>query len=65
VRRAKSGRTVTVRPPSQPAREAVEWLGRYELFWSESFDRLTMHTERREKARASSEDDESKAGAPD
>jgi DNA-binding transcriptional ArsR family regulator len=43
VTRSKSGRTVTVRLRSQPMREAVAWLRRYEHFWSRSLDRLAAY----------------------
>jgi DNA-binding transcriptional ArsR family regulator len=43
VTRSKSGRTVTVRLRPQPMREAVEWLRRYEHFWSGSLDRLAAY----------------------
>ena len=43
--RAKSGRTVTVRLRPQPMREAMDWLRRYERFWSSSLDRLTAYAE--------------------
>jgi DNA-binding transcriptional ArsR family regulator len=45
VTRSKAGRTVTVRLRPQPMREAVEWLRRYERFWSASLDRLTAYAE--------------------
>ena len=48
ITRSKSGRTVTVRLRAQPMREAMEWLGRYERFWSGSLDRLTAYTESKE-----------------
>jgi len=48
ITRSKSGRTVTVRLRSQPMREAMEWLRRYERFWSSSLDRLTSYAERKE-----------------
>jgi DNA-binding transcriptional ArsR family regulator len=52
VTRSKVGRTVTVRLASQPMREAMDWLRRYERFWSASLDRLTAYSEREEaKAR--------------
>jgi DNA-binding transcriptional ArsR family regulator len=52
VTRSKVGRTVTVRLASEPMREAVDWLRRYERFWSASLDRLTAYAEREEaKAR--------------
>jgi len=48
VVRAKAGRIVTVRLSPEPMREALEWLSRYERFWSGSLDRLTAFAERRE-----------------
>ena len=52
VTRSKVGRIVTVRLASEPMREAVDWLRRYERFWSASLDRLTAYAEREEaKAR--------------
>ena len=47
--RSKLGRTVTVRLRPEPMREAVEWLQRYERFWSESLDRLAVYAERKER----------------
>ena len=48
VTRSKSGRTVTVRLRAKPMREAMQWLGRYERFWSGSLDRLTRYAESKE-----------------
>jgi DNA-binding transcriptional ArsR family regulator len=48
VTRSKSGRTVTVRLRAKPMREAMEWLRRYERFWSVSLDRLVGYAERSE-----------------
>ena len=48
VTRSKSGRTVTVRLRPQPMRAAMEWLQRYERFWSSSLDRLTAFAESQE-----------------
>jgi DNA-binding transcriptional ArsR family regulator len=48
VTRSKSGRTVSVTLRSQPMREAVEWLRRYERFWSSRLDRLTSYAESKE-----------------
>jgi DNA-binding transcriptional ArsR family regulator len=48
ITRSKSGRTVTVRLRPQPMREAMEWLQRYERFWSNSLDRLTAYAENKE-----------------
>lgn len=52
ITRSKTGRTVTVRLRPEPMREAMEWLRRYERFWSASLDRLAAYAEAREtKAR--------------
>jgi DNA-binding transcriptional ArsR family regulator len=48
VTRTKSGRTVTVQLRPRPMREAMEWLKRYERFWSTGLDRLTAYAERKE-----------------
>jgi DNA-binding transcriptional ArsR family regulator len=48
ITRSKSGRTVTVQLRAQPMREAMEWLKRYERFWSSSLDRLTSYAESKE-----------------
>ena len=48
ITRSKVGRTVTVRLRPEPLREAIDWLRRYERFWSESLDRLAVYAERQE-----------------
>jgi DNA-binding transcriptional ArsR family regulator len=48
VTRSKTGRTVTVRLRPQPMREVMEWLRRYERFWSEGLDRLAAYAESKE-----------------
>ena len=48
ITRSKAGRTVTVRLSPDPMRAAMEWLHRYEHFWSASLDRLAAYAERRE-----------------
>jgi DNA-binding transcriptional ArsR family regulator len=48
VIRSKSGRTVTVRLRAQPMREAMQWLRRYERFWSGRLDRLAAYAESKE-----------------
>jgi DNA-binding transcriptional ArsR family regulator len=48
VTRSKSGRTVTVRLRTRPMREAMEWLRRYERFWSGRLDRLAAYAESKE-----------------
>ena len=40
VERSKSGRTVTVSLTAGPMEAAMEWLQRYERFWSGSLDKL-------------------------
>jgi DNA-binding transcriptional ArsR family regulator len=48
VTRSKTGRTVTVRLRTKPMREAMDWLRRYERFWSNSLDRLADYAESKE-----------------
>ncbi len=48
ITRAKHGRTVDVRLTPAPLREATEWLGRYERFWTPALDRLAAHAEAKE-----------------
>jgi len=48
ITRSKAGRTVTVRLRSEPIREAIDWLRRYERFWSKSLDRLAAYAEHKE-----------------
>lgn len=48
VVRQKVGRTVTVRLSPGPMREALDWLGRYERFWTHSLDRLVTYAEAKE-----------------
>ncbi len=50
IARSKSGRTVTVRLRAKPMREAMDWLRRYERFWTASLDRLAVLAEAREAA---------------
>jgi DNA-binding transcriptional ArsR family regulator len=49
ITRSKAGRTVTVRLAPRPMREAMNWLRRYERFWSASLDRLAAYAERKER----------------
>ena len=46
--RSKQGRTVTVRLRPEPMKQAMDWLSRYERFWSKSLDRLATYAERKE-----------------
>jgi DNA-binding transcriptional ArsR family regulator len=55
VRREKRGRTVTVRLTPDPLKAAVDWLNRYERFWSASLDRLVEVAEAREAAEPADE----------
>jgi len=48
ITRTKVGRTVTARLRPEPMKEAMDWLRRYERFWTESFDRLTAYAETKE-----------------
>ncbi len=48
VHRSKAGRTVTVRISPEPMKAAMDWLERYERFWSASLDRLAAYAERKE-----------------
>ena len=55
ISRAKHGRTVDVRLTPAPLREAMDWLERYERFWTPALDRLTAHAEARERAMQAAE----------
>lgn len=48
ISRSKAGRVVTVRIQPEPMREAMDWLRRYERFWSMSLDRLAAYAEGKE-----------------
>jgi DNA-binding transcriptional ArsR family regulator len=45
VTRKKTGRTVACRLRAEPMQEAMQWLGKYERFWSERLDRLAAYLE--------------------
>ena len=45
VAREKTGRVVACRLTATPMRQAMDWLGRYQRFWSESLDRLAAFVE--------------------
>lgn len=45
VTRAKTGRTVACRLAAGPMEDAMQWLARYQRFWSESLDRLAAFVE--------------------
>ncbi|HVY18354.1 MAG TPA: metalloregulator ArsR/SmtB family transcription factor [Rhodopila sp.] len=48
VTRSKQGRTVAVRLAPDPMKEAMDWLRRYERFWSARLDRLVAYAEAQE-----------------
>jgi DNA-binding transcriptional ArsR family regulator len=48
ITRSKSGRTVTVRLRPEPMKKALNWLQRYERFWSVSLERLAAYAESKE-----------------
>src|SRR3979490_2098035 len=45
ITRTKTGRTVSVHLSVGPMREAMEWLKRYESFWTVSLDLLAVLVE--------------------
>jgi DNA-binding transcriptional ArsR family regulator len=45
ITREKVGRTVSCRLHAEPMERAMEWLNRYEKFWSERLDRLAAFLE--------------------
>jgi len=52
ITRSKQGRTVTVRLRPEPIRGALDWLRRYERFWSTRLDRLAAYSEHEEAKRS-------------
>ena len=48
ITRSKKGRIVTVRLAPEPMKEAMDWLRRYERFWSARLDRLAAYAEAEE-----------------
>lgn len=50
ISRTKTGRVVTVRLAAEPLKEAVDWLGHYEAFWTASLDRLAAFLEKDEES---------------
>ena len=45
IARAKTGRTVACRLTAEPMEQAMDWLNRYQRFWSENLDRLAAFVE--------------------
>ena len=59
ITRSKKGRIVTVRLVPEPMEEAMNWLRRYERFWSRNLDRLAAYAEAEEaKAKAATKTQE-------
>jgi DNA-binding transcriptional ArsR family regulator len=48
ITRSKKGRTVAVRLAPEAMQDAMNWLRRYERFWSASVDRLAAYAEAEE-----------------
>jgi DNA-binding transcriptional ArsR family regulator len=45
ITRTKTGRTVVCRLAAGPMEEAMQWLARYERFWTDTLDRLAAFVE--------------------
>jgi DNA-binding transcriptional ArsR family regulator len=45
IARAKTGRIVACRLTATPMEQAMDWLNRYQRFWSENLDRLAAFVE--------------------
>jgi DNA-binding transcriptional ArsR family regulator len=45
IARSKTGRTVACRLTAEPMEQAMDWLNRYQRFWSEQLDRLAAFVE--------------------
>jgi DNA-binding transcriptional ArsR family regulator len=45
VTRQKTGRTVACRLTAAPMQQAIDWLSKYERFWTERLDRLAAYLE--------------------
>jgi len=45
IARSKTGRTVACRLTAQPMEQAMDWLNRYQRFWSDRLDRLAAFVE--------------------
>jgi DNA-binding transcriptional ArsR family regulator len=45
ITRSKTGRTVACQLTAQPMEQAMQWLNRYQRFWSEQLDRLAAFVE--------------------
>jgi DNA-binding transcriptional ArsR family regulator len=58
ITRSKKGRTVAVRLAPEPMEEALNWLRRYERFWSTSLDRLAAYAQAEEAKAAAAKTQE-------
>ncbi len=45
IAREKTGRTVACRLTARPMEQAMDWLSRYQRFWSDTLDRLAAFVE--------------------
>src|SRR5450432_1906842 len=45
IARAKTGRIVACRLTADPMQQAMDWLNRYQRFWSDNLDRLAAFVE--------------------
>jgi DNA-binding transcriptional ArsR family regulator len=45
ISREKTGRTVACRLTAKPMEQAMDWLNRYQRFWSDNLDRLAAFVE--------------------
>jgi DNA-binding transcriptional ArsR family regulator len=45
IAREKAGRTVACRLTASPMEQAMDWLNRYQRFWSDNLDRLAAFVE--------------------
>jgi DNA-binding transcriptional ArsR family regulator len=45
IARTKTGRTVACRLTASPMEQAMDWLNRYQRFWSDNLDRLAAFVE--------------------
>lgn len=66
ITRTKTGRTVTCRLTAAPMEQAMEWLSRYQRFWSAQLDRLAAFVEKDlcSPSQASPSPDDSKPQPP-
>jgi DNA-binding transcriptional ArsR family regulator len=53
IARSKSGRTVTCQLKAAPMEQAMNWLARYERYWTEQLDRLAAFLEEDDSWQAS------------